>query len=162
MWLQGIGHELCECLRAAVVCGQGEAGVEDEEGGGGKGRGSRSGCGGVGAEHVEGVDRKCERGSPDTADTDIFTTAEMRGRHDTSLHKNKSKNNNVCVAPPPLGKFASAAEAALVSLLEFTEDREREGGCHAGGKGKGGGSPVCPMEELIARVDLKLEGRPQT
>jgi hypothetical protein len=110
----------------------------------------------VGAEHVVGVDRNCERRSPDTADTDIFTTAEMRGRHDNSLHKNNNKNKNVCVAPPPLGKFASAAEAALVSLLEFTEDREREGGW------KGGGAPVCPMEELIARVDLKLEGRPQT
>ena len=53
-------------------------------------------------------------------------------------------------SPPPAGTFASAAEAALVALLEFTEEKE------LGGSGSSSAA-VCSLEELLTRTHAKLE-----
>jgi len=60
--------------------------------------------------------------------------------------------------PPPAGKYASAAEACLVALLEFTEMQSSagvgDGG--AGGSSAGCSAPTCPLEELLVLADAKL------
>ena len=142
--LAGIGDELCDCLRQ--VHGASLEGQEDES----------------------AEDREAYR-----EDLRSHGSSHSRGRESGNQGRGVERAGAAGVSrrgpasnPPPAGKYASAAEACLVALLEFAEERERlgelglgrtGGGSRGCGGGCGGGrTEHCTLEELLVLADARL------